>query len=61
MKIFGISILHLSFSKAKPMEKFGSIWKDHYKKIEENWKRTVEQSDIVLIPGDFLVGINLPI
>ena len=52
MRIYGISDLHLSFTNPKPMEKFGEEWKDHFRKIELNWKRIVSDNDLVLIPGD---------
>ena len=52
MKLFGISDLHLSFSNPKPMEIFGIQWKNHFEKIENNWKKTINDSNIVLIPGD---------
>jgi uncharacterized protein len=52
MKIFGISDLHLSFAKPKPMDNFGDTWKDHAQKLRDNWCDAVTGSDIVLVPGD---------
>lgn len=37
MRIFAIGDLHLSFNDNKPMDIFGDNWKDHYKKIKNNW------------------------
>lgn len=34
------------------MDVFGEVWKDHPKKIADNWKRVVKEDDLVLIPGD---------
>ncbi len=59
MAIYAISDLHLSFGVDKPMNIFGTIWKDYEKKIEKNWKDTVNNNDIVIIPGDISWGINL--
>ena len=52
MKIFAISDFHLSFAAPKLMEKFGDNWKDHAIKIKDYWRNTVDNFDIVLIPGD---------
>lgn len=64
MKLFGISDLHLSFSKPvdpsnwdkvelyKPMDIFNNEWQDHYRKIYNNWCALVQPDDIVLMPGD---------
>lgn len=64
MNIFAIGDLHLSFKdrvvpglwnkvvEYKPMNIFGDIWDKHYQKLYENWQETVNEEDIVLIPGD---------
>jgi predicted phosphohydrolase len=52
MKIFAIADLHLDSKKEKPMNIFGDNWTDHEEKIKENWKLTISDADIVLIPGD---------
>ena len=53
MKIWAIADLHLCFGvPAKTMEVFGSEWKDYTQKIETNWKKNVEEDDLVLIAGD---------
>lgn len=60
MQIFAISDLHLTFSNPeKTMEDFGDIWKDYQKKIESNWKKTVSNDDLVLVPGDISWAIKL--
>ena len=53
MSIYAIADLHLSFKNSKPMDIFGDEWKEHEKKIENDWKEKVKDEDIVLIPGDF--------
>ncbi len=58
MRTFTIADLHLAFSVDKPMDVFGSLWKNHSAMIEKNWKSNVGDSDIVLIPGDISWGIN---
>ncbi|PHJ39682.1 hypothetical protein P378_02890 [Desulforamulus profundi] len=64
MRFFGISDLHLSFTKPadpsnweqvelhKPMDIFNPEWHRHYQKIYENWWALVQPDDIVLLPGD---------
>ena len=52
VRVFGISDLHLSFSKHKPMDEFGSHWENHPDKIRDSWLELVYPDDIVLIPGD---------
>lgn len=52
MKIFAIADLHFDSKKEKPMNIFGDNWIDHEEKIMENWKRTVSDDDLVLVPGD---------
>lgn len=59
MSIYAISDLHLAFNKNKPMEVFGDNWKDHHKKIEEDWRKRVTNSDLVLLPGDFSWAMHL--
>ena len=53
MAIYAISDLHLSFGENKPMDIFGSNWKDHEIKIKNDWQSKVKEDDIVLMPGDF--------
>lgn len=52
MAIYAISDLHLSLSGEKPMDIFGDAWKDHVRRIAENWDATVGPEDTVLLPGD---------
>lgn len=58
MAIYAISDLHLSFSTNKPMNIFGDNWDNHYKKIQENWIKTVKEEDTVLLSGDFSWGMT---
>jgi predicted phosphohydrolase len=71
MAIFAISDLHLSFdrpvnprnwnsaSQHKPMDIFGKDWEEHYRKIYENWNKTVTEQDTVLVPGDISWAMRL--
>ncbi len=71
MKFFAIGDLHLSFRKRvdpaawgsvevyKPMDIFGDGWREHYRKIYENWLNTVKKGDIVLMPGDISWALKL--
>ena len=59
MSLYAIGDLHLSFSTNKPMDMFGDVWKNHVKKIEKCWKRTISDTDIVVITGDHSWGRNL--
>lgn len=59
MRIFAIADLHFDFKKEKPMNVFGENWENHEEKIIENWKNTVGQDDVVLIPGDISWALRL--
>ena len=51
--VFAIGDLHLSLSVPnKAMDVFGAQWKDHTERIREAWQDTVQEDDLVLIPGD---------
>jgi len=59
MAIYVIGDLHLSFSENKPMDIFGDHWKEHYAKIEIDWKSKVRRDDLVILPGDTSWAMNL--
>ena len=59
MAIFAISDLHLSFGTDKPMNVFGQVWENYEDKIKINWKSSVNENDIVILPGDLSWGITL--
>lgn len=64
MRIYAIGDLHLSFREKvspenlqtlepyKPMDLFGTGWSRHFEKINDHWRRTVKDDDVVLLPGD---------
>ena len=58
MKVFALSDPHLGFAVNKPMDIFGSRWKDHPEKIRKHWQESVSPDDIVLVPGDISWGMN---
>ncbi len=59
MNIYAIGDLHLSGNVNKPMDIFGDNWQDHGTQIAQNWGRTVDEDDIVLIPGDISWAMTL--
>jgi len=60
MKIYAISDFHLSSSTPdKSMDVFGPHWIDHAEKISKAWKETVEENDLVLMPGDLSWAMKL--
>ena len=52
MSLYAIGDLHLSFTANKPMDVFGSEWKDHVRKIDKNWRGRIGAEDTVVITGD---------
>ncbi len=58
MSVFAISDLHLP-ARQKPMDVFGAHWANHFEKIKESWYARVDDSDIVLLPGDLTWAMHL--
>lgn len=59
MSLYAIGDLHLSLSVDKPMDVFGSVWKNHTAKIEKYWKKRITDQDTVVVTGDHSWGRNL--
>ena len=59
MSVYAIGDLHLALSVDKPMDVFGSVWKNHVKKIEKYWYKKVKEDDTVVVTGDHSWGKNL--
>ncbi len=59
MRIFAIGDLHLSGSGNKPMNVFGAAWDAHEKRLIEHWMQSVQEEDLVLIPGDISWGMRI--
>ncbi len=59
MSIYGISDLHLDYSKTKPMDIFGQKWINHEEKIFEFWQKNITNEDIVLVSGDISWALKL--
>lgn len=57
--IWTISDLHLSFATPKPMDIFGSRWRNHPERIATAWQRLVAPEDVVLIAGDISWAMHL--
>jgi len=58
MRVFAIGDLHLS-SQGKSMDIFGPRWKNHEKRVFDEWCRTVGPEDVVLIAGDLSWALKL--
>ena len=61
MAVYVISDLHLSTNRKtnKSMEVFGARWKNYMARIEQNWRRLVEPTDTVIVPGDISWAMTL--
>ncbi len=52
MAVRALADIHLSSDENKPMDIFGPEWDNHHHRLQENWDRTVDNDDLVIIPGD---------
>ncbi len=59
MAIRAIADLHLD-SGGKPMDVFGDRWEHHAERIFSQWRETVDEEDLVLVPGDISWAMTLP-
>ncbi len=61
MALYVMSDLHLSTNKKtnKSMEVFGFRWKNYMDRIDANWRRLVEPTDTVIVPGDISWAMTL--
>ena len=59
MRLFAIADPHLSKAQPKPMDIFGENWQGHPELFFENWRKTVSEDDLVLIPGDISWAMKL--
>jgi len=59
MRVFAIADLHLSEAQPKPMTVFGAHWRGHPEAIFERWRETVDDTDVVLLPGDLSWAMKL--
>lgn len=59
MALYAIGDLHLSFAVDKPMDVFGSEWKNHVRRLEKNWRKCVSEEDTVVVTGDHSWGRNM--
>ncbi len=58
MAVFAIADLHLP-ARVKPMDVFGEHWKNHFERIQADWRARVAASDVVLLPGDLSWAMKL--
>jgi len=59
MALYTMADTHLSASVGKPMDIFGSRWKDHTEKIANRWNAIVGEKDTVVIGGDISWALTL--
>lgn len=59
MRLFAIADPHLSRAAPKPMDIFGPAWDTHPDSFFQNWRATVREDDLVLIPGDISWAMRL--
>ena len=59
MALYALGDMHLSFQANKPMDGFGSVWKNHEKKIEKNCRNNIGENDTFVITGDHSWGRKL--
>ena len=61
MSLYVIADLHLSTldKTNKSMEVFGKSWADYILRIENNWRRLINECDTVIIPGDVSWALSL--
>jgi uncharacterized protein len=53
MSVWAIADLHLSFGiPNKKMDVFGSVWTNYTQTIENAWRASIKEKDLVLIAGD---------
>lgn len=60
MSIYAIGDLHLSFDNRinKSMDIFGKEWFNHYERVEDDWRKKVEDDDLVILCGDISWGLR---
>ncbi len=59
MRLFAIADPHLSRARPKPMDVFGGNWEGHPNAFFDGWRETVEEGDLVLVPGDVSWAMRL--
>ena len=59
MRVFAIADPHLSRAQPKPMSIFGGNWEGHPDIFFTRWQETVQEDDLVLIPGDISWAMSL--
>lgn len=58
MAVYAIADLHLSLGTDKPMDVFPG-WDGYLSRLENNWRKLVEPTDTVVIPGDVSWAMSL--
>ena len=58
MAVYAIADLHLSLGTDKPMDVFHG-WEDYLERLESVWRKLIEPTDTVVIPGDISWAMSL--
>ncbi len=53
MALYTIADLHLPLGIDKPMDIFGSAWKNYVERLADNWQSVICEEDVVVLAGDF--------
>ena len=59
MRVFAVADPHLSRADPKPMMIFGDNWTGHPERFFSGWRETVDEDDLVLVPGDVSWAMTL--
>ena len=59
MHVFAIGDIPLPGGMDKPMDVFGPHWEGHFDRMSRYWRDSIQEGDIVLIPGDISWAMQL--
>lgn len=57
-RVWAISDLHLSQANPERRDRLAGRWRDHVERVEQNWRKAIAPSDVVLVPGDVSAARN---
>jgi uncharacterized protein len=60
MRVFAIGDVHLPGGpRAKPMDRFGEVWRDHVAVVSRHWNEIARPDDVLLVVGDLSWAMKL--
>ena len=60
MRLYAIGDLHLPGGpRRKTMERFGTVWVDHARRLRDAWTATAREDDVLLVVGDLSWAMTL--